>query len=244
MNQDEYGRIIRMVRSSVATAVSPTSTVAVVSKGDDSLLDLPVARVWHFPTYDGGGYAGSYPATSEDAIRAVEAARAKGVNYLIFPAFAFWWLDHYGELALHLARSGESHRDDACRIFCLQAEASRKREPHFTTDGSDYLQQHVVDLALAILRPNSSVVFATADGSLPTVEQHSLCPLRQPARNRAPSSLLPQVVQQGARYLVIPASELAWTSVDGMLSDYLTRSARCLADRPGIAVIYELASGA
>jgi hypothetical protein len=88
----------------VANAALPLeTTVAVVSKGDEELLELGGGRQgWHFPQDDEGAYAGHYPADSVGAISHLEELREKGAEFLLFPATAFWWLERYSEFGEHL----------------------------------------------------------------------------------------------------------------------------------------------
>ena len=90
--QQMVGRIRRLVRASVPSG----DTVLVVSKGDDALLQLGNRQAWHFPQGENGVYAGYYPDSAGAAIIHLEALRAKGAAYLVFPAAAFWWLEFHG----------------------------------------------------------------------------------------------------------------------------------------------------
>jgi Glycosyl transferase family 2 len=42
------------------------------------------------------------PAGDDEALAEVERARLEGVSLLVFPWFAFWWLEHYASLRTHL----------------------------------------------------------------------------------------------------------------------------------------------
>jgi glycosyltransferase involved in cell wall biosynthesis len=70
----------------------------------------------------GGAYDSSSLWASSDAISRLEAIRARGAQYLLLPATAFWWLDRYQKFREHL----EAHcpvvvRDeDTCVIFDLR----------------------------------------------------------------------------------------------------------------------------
>ena len=89
----------RVVRSSVPAG----SVVAVISKGDDQLLDFGSGVTgWHFPRSDHGGYAGHYPADSAEATGHLEALRCAGAQYLLVPSTASWWMEHYADFARHL----------------------------------------------------------------------------------------------------------------------------------------------
>ena len=87
--------------------IADDSIVAVVSRGDERLLELGRGQARHFPATDDGTYAGEYPATGEAAVDLLEDARSRGATHLLVPAPAAWWLTHYGELGRHL---GEHYR--------------------------------------------------------------------------------------------------------------------------------------
>jgi glycosyltransferase involved in cell wall biosynthesis len=116
-----YERLLGRVREVVGAAMPPDATVIVVSRGDDDLLQLDGRRAWHFPQTEGGVYAGHNPADSAEAIAHLEALRAKGGQFLLLPATALWWLDHYREFRQHLERHYAVlvRREDTCVIFAL-----------------------------------------------------------------------------------------------------------------------------
>jgi Sulfotransferase family len=92
------------LRQLVAGLVDDDAVVAVISRGDEVLLDLGGGRARHFPATEDGSFAGEYPATGAAAVELLEAARAQGVTHLLVPAPASWWLTHYRELRAHLDR--------------------------------------------------------------------------------------------------------------------------------------------
>ena len=98
-----YRRLVNRIQE-VANAVLPSdATVAVVSKGDEELLELGARRQgWHFPQNEEGAYAGYYPADGAEAIAHLEDLREKGAGFLLFPETAFWWLESYEEFGEHL----------------------------------------------------------------------------------------------------------------------------------------------
>jgi hypothetical protein len=95
--------------------------VLVVSRGDEELLKLNGCRAWHFPQDDAGIWSGHHPSDSSEAVAELEAMRAKGGQFLLFPKTGLWWLDHYSGLSDHLERSYEAvvREDDTCVIFAL-----------------------------------------------------------------------------------------------------------------------------
>lgn len=98
----EYEGLVDEVRELLETLLPPEAVVAVISKGDPTLLDLDGRQGWHFPQNDRGEYAGHYPNESGEAIAMLEGLRSKGAEFLVIPAPALWWLDHYQDFAQYL----------------------------------------------------------------------------------------------------------------------------------------------
>ncbi|MFM2081359.1 MAG: hypothetical protein RL380_50, partial [Verrucomicrobiota bacterium] len=113
---------IMRVRDFIAARTSPSATMLVASKGEELWLDLPVARVWHFPADAHGQFAGHHFADSAEALTALAAARARGASHLLIPAAQLWWLEHYPEFATHLTQHAQRNFDepDAGAIFYLK----------------------------------------------------------------------------------------------------------------------------
>jgi hypothetical protein len=129
------------IRKAVEIATPRHSKVAVISKGDDKLLQLGGRQGWHFPQDDHGGYAGYYPGDSTAAITHLETLRVKGANYLVLPSTALWWLDCYGEFRQHLMQHYQVvvEQKDTCLIFALRAPV---REP--STALTIHQQEHAL----------------------------------------------------------------------------------------------------
>jgi GT2 family glycosyltransferase len=123
---ERYRDLAERVREAVAATVPADASVLVVSRGDDELLRIDGCHTAHFPCGDDGTYAGHHPADSEEAIARLEAQRAAGAEYIVFPDTGTWWLEHYDGLRRHLdGRYGRSFSDPAtCVIFDLR-EAAR-----------------------------------------------------------------------------------------------------------------------
>lgn len=100
--RQEYEHLKPRLFDLIDDSVPRGGRVWIVSRGDDSLLRRNGRRTEHFPQTPAGLWAGSYPADDAEAIAQVEALRAKGGGYLVFPATATWWLDHYRRLRAHL----------------------------------------------------------------------------------------------------------------------------------------------
>jgi len=125
----EYRRQLSEIRQIAADTLPTNSRVAVVSKGDDELLQAVGQHAWHFPQTLEGVYAGSHPVNSLAAIAQIEALRLKGVEFLLFPGTACWWLEHYEELRGYLIRRyRELTRHDACLIFDLRESTVSQTE--------------------------------------------------------------------------------------------------------------------
>jgi hypothetical protein len=86
----------------IAASVPNDAVVAVVSKGDDELLELGSREAWHFPRGHTGEYTGIYPETSQEAVAHVEELRSGGASYFALPVTSVWWLDHYRGLRDYL----------------------------------------------------------------------------------------------------------------------------------------------
>jgi hypothetical protein len=96
--------------------------VLIVSKGDEDLVRIDGYRAWHFPRDEWGAYAGHYPSSSVEAIVHLRQLYAAGARFLVFPATAAWWLDHYRELAdlLNSAHRVTASVDGVCVVYELR----------------------------------------------------------------------------------------------------------------------------
>jgi GT2 family glycosyltransferase len=124
-----YRKLVKEIRDAVEASVPADSTVLVISRGDDHLLELGRRAAWHFPQDERGTYSGHHPPDSSAAIEQLEALRGRGADYLLVPATAGWWLEHYTEFATHLgdhyAELTGSH--ESCRLFSLHALEGREK---------------------------------------------------------------------------------------------------------------------
>ena len=122
-----YEQLKQSIRQAVCEATPPGVTLLVVSKGDDDLLAALSAdgrRAWHFPQAADGSHAGFYPADSETAIAHLEELRAKGGQYLLFPAPSLWWPRHYAQFGSWLDRRYQSvFNNDRCVIHRLSQDS-------------------------------------------------------------------------------------------------------------------------
>ncbi len=123
-----YDAAVAHIRKSVQAAVPAGARVLVISKGDEALLDLPGVQAGHFPQDRDGGYRGYNPADGRDALGQLEALRSQGAQYLLIPATALWWLDHYREFGEHVRlRCTLVHGDAWCSIVSLESQRKEGR---------------------------------------------------------------------------------------------------------------------
>jgi hypothetical protein len=102
-----YRDQVDRVRAQVRATVPEGSSVLVITRGDDALLRLDRREAAHFPQTPTGLYAGHYPSDGREAVEHLEELQAAGAEYLVIPAEARWWLEHYPELRAALENTGE-----------------------------------------------------------------------------------------------------------------------------------------
>ncbi len=98
----DYRGLVSRLRLAVEANTPREAIVAVVTRGDELLLDLGKRTAWHFPRNGDGAYAGYYPADSDAAVAHLEQLRANGAAYLVIPASCGWWLEFYAGMREHL----------------------------------------------------------------------------------------------------------------------------------------------
>jgi GT2 family glycosyltransferase len=114
-----YDELRELARSAIARATPEGAVVAVVSHGDDALVDLPGRRGRHFPCAADGAYAGHHPADDAEALARLGSIHAAGAAYLAVPEPSSWWLEFYTELAAHLAPRTVVDEPGTVRIYRL-----------------------------------------------------------------------------------------------------------------------------
>jgi hypothetical protein len=145
-SSSEYARLVVRIRDTVNRCVPSGATVAVVSKGDETLLELGGRTAWHFPQEASGKYAGWYPADGEGAIQQIRAIVARGAQYLVFPATAAWWLNYYSGLRSYLENVGREivRESETCVIYALTEEVEHVAAPRDHQSGR-VLRSHAED---------------------------------------------------------------------------------------------------
>jgi GT2 family glycosyltransferase len=114
----EYAELVVSVRRTLRRTLPAGSTVLVVSKGDERLLEVDELVTWHFPRLPDGSWPGHHPADGDEVLAGLEELCAQGAEYIVFPTPMLWWLDFYGGLAGRL--DGRAvHSNEACAIYSL-----------------------------------------------------------------------------------------------------------------------------
>jgi GT2 family glycosyltransferase len=120
----DYAALTRRVGATVRDRIPEGSTVLIISKGDDSLLEIDGRDLRHFPQLEDGTYSGHHPADDEEAIAELERLRARGAGYLVVPASSSWWLDHYQGFREHLERYRRGGDPATAVIYELEERAA------------------------------------------------------------------------------------------------------------------------
>ena len=172
LGEVEYADLVSRVRASVAGR-DPAERVGARDQQGRPRASRPVGRR-RGPLSPGrrGGYAGHHPHDSDAAIAEIEELRRRGAEYLVIPATARWWLDHYEDFARHLATHGDLIADDpdSCLIYRLgkggrdAAVLSSTVAPCVSIEQMrDFLENLIeADAELAVLEANGGFASALA----------------------------------------------------------------------------------
>ena len=119
--QRRYVKVVQTIKDLVQITLPNQSTVLVISKGDDELVDLRGRIGWHFPRAVNGKFAGCYPANSTEAINHLEQLRTLGAEYLLIPSTSFWWLEFYSDFTTHLQHKYRitTFQEEVCLVYRL-----------------------------------------------------------------------------------------------------------------------------
>jgi hypothetical protein len=125
---DRYEGLVAATRRAVQDSVPPGSTVLVVSRGDERMMQVKDRVVWHFPRDADGVWAGHYPADGDAAVSLLQDQIAAGAGYLVIPETGRWWLQFYEGLERYLEEDATMVRaDEICRIFKLAEPVTAAR---------------------------------------------------------------------------------------------------------------------
>jgi SAM-dependent methyltransferase len=238
-----YARLVERVRTTLSAVLPPEATVAVVSKGDDALLAIPGRRAYHFPQGADGGYAGFYPTDGAAAVAHVEDLRSRGVDHLVFPATASWWLDHYVELARHLAaRYAVAHAESGvCVVYDLRGRTGRAAAPRRSRAASGE-PARCRDLVTRLLPPGAALAVLARDDTPPLdgAQEVRLAGRCTADAEHAVIAEIERLGAEGAAYLVVPSSAFDWLRRGSRVRDHLARRHRLVTRNEHTCAIYAL----
>ncbi|HEY6550621.1 MAG TPA: hypothetical protein VIY71_05405 [Solirubrobacterales bacterium] len=106
-HERRYRDQVDRIRAQVRATIPKAARVLVISRGDEALLRLDGRQGGHFPQTPTGLYAGHYPSDDREAVAHLKQLREEGAEYLVIPAEAGWWLEHYPALRAALEEEGE-----------------------------------------------------------------------------------------------------------------------------------------
>jgi hypothetical protein len=247
----EYAELVARVRDLIESCVPAGATVAVVSKGDADFLRLTGRVGWHFPQTQTGVYAGHHPADDVDAIARLETTREKGATFLVLPATAYWWLDHYYGFMRHVeARYRRvAERSDTAIVYSLEVVA-RESQPQVEHRHEAFIA-NVRAVAAGLLPSGARVIVATGGddrllGLGGPIGWHF--PQRQggyyagddPADSSRAVAHLELLRTAGAEYLLIPQTSHWWLERFPGFRAYLRQTYSLVTRQENVCTIYDL----
>jgi hypothetical protein len=242
----EYAELVASVQSAVSAALPPGACALVLSKGDAALLEIPGILAAHFPQDAAGGYAGHHPRDGATATAELEELRRRGAQYLVIPATARWWLEHYGAFAEHLANHGQLICDvpGACLIFDLgqpvlgSLDTTAVAVPQTSPDQMrDYLENLMsTDSRVVVLEAGDVGLAAT----LAPVHAAALVTHRLHGKDDGAVEGLARLAEGGAEYLVIPRAADEWLEAHEDVAAGIESSCRKIADQRHLCRVFEL----
>lgn len=248
----DYAQVVESTCACIAEAVPAGATLAVINKGDEAMLRVGQRTSHHYPPGTGGGYAGFYPADSTAAIAQLERARETGLQFLVIPAPAFWWLEHYEGLRRHLDTRYKLslRRDDACVIYDLRSgqQAKTGEQPQPCTVS---LSKRVSAYLDALLPPKAHVAIVTK-GDTELLESKRMkavhFPMQEdglwagfhPLDSAACIAHLDELRAAGVRWFVVPRPLFWWFVHYAEFFAHLDAKHRLIARQGQLCVVYQL----
>jgi hypothetical protein len=250
--QRHYRELVERIRVKVTAVVPVGSIVAIVSRGDNPLLQLPGLTGWHFPRNELGVWAGFHPADDQHAIELVEDVRADGAQYLLIPATGFWWLEFYEPLHQYLRSECTVVADDEDLVLFAFPDGTRVEAPPVATRAYDRQRSQFTSFATALL-PARSVVAVVTRGDAALLDLGSLEGRHFPADaaggySGTPGSAsealaaLNSAISRGAEYLAVPEAMNWWLAMYPRLHERLLTDHHPIAQRCEAGSIYHLSA--
>jgi len=243
-------------KKAVTSVLPATAVVAVVSKGDDDLVDLDGRVAHHFPQSMDGRYAGYHPANSAEAIAQVEAARSKGTQYLLFPRSAYWWLDYYCGLKRYLIKHCRllSSAPEVCRIYSFGKTIPSapavvpEARPYLSYPGNRTYHKKIKETVKRVLPADAVItVVSKGDNELLDLGGRSVYPFTQntngraaPENDRAAIRQLELRRAEGAEYLLLPNTAIWWLEYFPEFKRHLEKCCRLVVAEQHVCMIWDI----
>jgi len=227
----EYRALVERTRAHVVASVPAGARVLVVSRGDENLLRLPGRDGAHFPQSKTGLYSGFHPADGAEAAGHLADLRARGAEYLVIPATATWWLDHYPELRDNLEGNGRRVVDDSetCLIYALADTPAEAPAPSLDELDVQRTAPQAAAVIDALLPDGAGVVLVGSAAALVDVGGRPCWRLEAPGAERPVAEVLARAHaarSAGARYVVLLNPDTPSRQIDGRLRRRLEQSLR------------------
>ena len=243
----EYEHLVSGIREVVHRTLPLNATVLVVSRGDDELLQLGPRQALHFPQDEDGRYAGYYPSDSEAAIAMVESLReAKGAEYLLLPATAYWWLEYYDGFKRHLEQRYQVvESNEHCWIVHL---AERTEVDGKTTFKADMPRQFDLanptrEVLEGLLPAGARIAFLSVGAEHPGGFDglKAWRPPKEAETDRtAAIESLNALVESGIQFVVVPRAAFDWLDDQPDLLECLRARHRFVTRQERLCEIYEM----
>lgn len=250
--QLDYAQVIERTKACITESVPAGSTIAVINKGDASLLRHDRRAAQHYPQSPDGSYAGFYPSDSTAAIAQLERTRDTGVEFLVIPATAFWWLEHYEGLRRHLDSRYRTalRRDDACVIYDLR-EGTHANAPSPAKKAAHSLNARLRDFLTTLLPAKAHVaIVSKGDPELLAMKRLKATHFPQQedgewtgyhlADSAACIAHLDDLIERGVRWLVIPRPQLWYLDHYAAFAAHLSENHRLVTQQRHLCAVYEL----
>lgn len=244
-----YVALVGRIRERVGTVVPPGSRVAVITRGDAMLLELPEVAAEHLPRDETGTWAGFHPRDGADAAAHLEAARRRGVTHLVVPEPSAWWLEYYGDLRAALDTTARVLvADEDATIFELAGTVGGHEEV-----GTTRYRAHVerfLGLVTLLLPAGVAVAVVTrgddawlGDGDLDL--RHFPSDARgvymgHPTDDGDAIAALRRAVHHGAGYLAIPTPMAWWAQIYPRFAEHLRQAHRCIVEQAEVGAVFQL----
>jgi hypothetical protein len=256
LDRHQYRELVTRIRAIVRDRLPLEAKVLTISKGDTGLVRLDGRAAGHFPQNDYGMYAGHHPADSTSAITHLEALRARGAEFLIVPATAFWWFKHYKQFRRHLERRYPVlvRQEDTCVIFALQPDEHQPTAAGVGTGNANYqaLVCEIRDVVESLLPAGATVaVISNGDDALIQLGERTAWHMPQeelgryagyhPADGAAAVAHIETMSASGAEFLIVPSTAVWWLTSYPELARHLATRGRLVIHQPHVCTIYALA---